>query len=380
MAVLIHTADLHLGRMLYGERLLADQVEVLTQLKQVLIDESADALLIAGDVFDRAVPPAEAVEVLDTFLTEVVRDLGVPVVLIPGNHDSADRLGFGARLLGEQLHIVAGLDRVQTPLVIHDAHGAIQIFGVPYLEPARVRMFTGDDSVRDQDSAHRAIVQHLSNSAPCERRVLVTHAFVTGGLESDSERPLCIGGLDTVDASTFAGFDYVALGHLHRPQAVAAEHICYSGSPLRYSISECGYEKSFTRIELGEKGNVAVDRVAITPTRDLVLVEGTIDALLSEPSAARPLDLVVARLTDKGPVHSAMQRLRERWPNAVHVERTFAAQVQASQLAGGDHRTLSTIALFESFFEALMGEPLSENERAVLDEIYASTSTGEQTP
>jgi len=372
MAVLIHTADLHLGRMLYGERLLSDQAAILDQLKAAIIAESADALLIAGDVFDRAVPPAEAVDLLDEFLTAVVRDLDVPVVMIPGNHDSADRLGFGSRLLGDKLHIVADMDRADQPLVIEDDHGPVSIHGLPYLEPARVRALVGDQSIRTQDDAHRAMLARIGEPKPGERRVLVAHAFVSGGLESDSERPLSIGGLDTVEASTLNGFDFVALGHLHRPQSVSTEAIQYSGSPLRYSISECGYTKSFTRIELGAPGVVQVSRLPVHAPRDLVLIEGTLDELLADPSRARPADLVVARLSDKGPVHNAMQRLRDHWPNAVHVERVHTVHADATPLSGLDHRSMTVEALFQTFFEAIEGEAMNPEETAILSEIIES--------
>lgn len=376
MAVLIHTADLHLGRMLYGERLLSDQAAILDQLKAAVTAESADALLIAGDVFDRAVPPAEAVDLLDEFLTAVVRDLDVPVVLIPGNHDSADRIGFGSRLLGDRLHIVADMDRADHPLVIEDGDGPVSIYGLPYLEPARVRERFDDPSIRTQDDAHRAMIAHMGAATPGERRVLVAHAFVSGGLESDSERPLSIGGLDTVDASTLSGFDFVALGHLHRPQSVGAETIQYSGSPLRYSISECGYAKSFTRIELDASGTASVSRLPVHPPRDLVLVEGTLDELLSDPHRARPEDLVVARLTDRGPVHNAMQRLRDQWPNAVHVERMHTVHVDATPLSGVDHRKMTVDALFQTFFEVLEGESMTAEEQRVLGEVIASLDAG----
>jgi exonuclease SbcD len=377
MAVLIHTADLHLGRMLYGERLLTDQAAILAQLKATLESESADVLLIAGDVFDRAVPPAEAVDLLDEFLTTVVRDLGVAVVMIPGNHDSADRLGFGARLLGERLQIVADMAHVDAPLVIQDDHGPVSIYGLPYLEPARVRELVGDPDIRTQDQAHRAMLARLGETAPGERRVLVAHAFVSGGLESDSERPLSIGGLDTVEASTLSGFDYVALGHLHRPQSVGSDAIQYAGSPLRYSISECGYAKSFTRIELGAPGELSVTRLPVQAPRELVLIEDTLDALLQTPELARREDLVVARLTDKGPVHNAMQRLRDHWPNAVHVERIHPVHVNATPLSGVDHRKMTVDALFHTFFEAIEGEPMSPDETAILNEIIASLTSSE---
>ena len=247
MARFLHTADLHLGRALYGERLLADQEDVLAQLTAHIDANPPDALLIAGDVFDRSVPPAEAIEVLDQFLYAIAGKRSVPVVMIPGNHDSADRLGFGSRLLGEgRLHIVSSLERATTPLIVKDEHGPIEIFGLPFLEPARVRQYLEDDDIRDHHSATQAMVDHVRAQATTDRTVLVAHAFVRGGTISDSERALSIGGLDTVDAAVFAPFNYVALGHLHRPQSAGLSHVHYSGSPLKYSASEVGHTKSFS--------------------------------------------------------------------------------------------------------------------------------------
>jgi len=378
MARFLHTADLHLGRTLYGERLLTDQEAVLAQLTEHIDRDPPDALLIAGDVFDRSVPPAEAVDVLDQFLYAIAGERSVPVVMIPGNHDSADRLGFGSRLLGAgRLHIVSSLHRATTPFVIHDEHGPIELFGLPFLEPARVRQHLNDDDIRDHQSATTAMVEQICAASTAARTILVAHAFVRGGTVSDSERALTIGGLDTVDASVFEPFNYVALGHLHRPQTAGLPHVQYSGSPLKYSASELGHSKSFTSIEIDATGSITIDHIPISVQRDLVRVEGTIDELLSGEYAARESDLVIARLMDKGPVHDAMNRLRARWPHTLHIERTHTETTHATPLAGKDHRELAMDDLFSMFFSAVTNEPMSESETAMLNRIIDGVRTQE---
>jgi exonuclease SbcD len=370
MARFLHTADLHLGRTLYGERLLADQEAVLTQLIAHIDSDPPDALLIAGDVFDRSVPPSDAVDLLDQFLYAVAGERSVPVVMIPGNHDSADRLGFGSRLLGAgRLHIVSSLQRTCTPLVLEDDHGPIEIFGLPFLEPARVRAHLKQDEIRDHQSATAAMIEQICAAKQASRSVLVAHAFVRGGTVSDSERALTIGGLDTVDATVFAPFNYVALGHLHRPQSAGLPHVQYSGSPLKYSASEVGHAKSFTAIEIDQDGTCTIDHIPIKVERDLVRVEGTIEELLTGTHPARSSDLVIARLMDKGPVHDAMNRLRSRWPNTLHIERTQIESTTATPLAGKDHRDLDINELFSMFFSAVTNEDMSEPEAALLKDV-----------
>lgn len=377
MARFLHTADLHLGRILYGERLLDDQQHMLNELLILIDAQKPDALLIAGDVFDRSVPPSEAVEVLDDFLVAVCRERNVPVVLIPGNHDSADRIGFGSRLLGDKLHIVSTLDRCTTPLIIQDAHGDVEIFGLPFLEPSRVRSWSQDEDVRDHQSATETMVKHIRDAQRSPRAILLAHAFVTGGMVSDSERSISIGGVETVDAATFTGFQYVALGHLHRPQTAGADHIQYSGSPLKYSASEVNYKKSFTQIDIDGAGSVDIVRHPVNALRDLVVIEGTLEEILSADHPASPTDLVIARLTDRGPVHNAMGRLRVRWPNALHVERLHLDHSQLTPLSGVDHRTKSTKELFHTFFEAVTGEALSPTEVEALHAVIGTMSDTE---
>jgi len=370
MANFLHTADLHLGRTLYGERLLEDQAQVLEQLKDAIDRLNVDALLIAGDVFDRSVPPADAIELLDQFLYAVAGERKVPVVMIPGNHDSADRLGFGSRLLADRLHIASSLPRACKPLIIEDEHGPIEIFGLPFLEPARVRAFLDDEEIRDHQTATSAMVQQICDARTAPRSVLVAHAFVQGGTISESERPLTIGGLDTVNASVFEPFNYVALGHLHRPQAAGFDHVQYAGSPLKYSASEVGHKKAFTHIDIDKNGHCTINRIPIDAPRDLVRLEGTIEELLEAEQPARPQDLIIARLLNKGPVHDAMNQLRTRWPNTLHIERVQIEEMGSTPLAGKDHRQMSVDELFELFFLSVMTEDMSEEEQACLGAVF----------
>ena len=379
MARLIHTADLHLGRTLYGERLLDDQAAVLEQLQRIIQEEEIDALLIAGDVFDRSVPPAEAIDLLDQFLYMVAGERDVPVVMIPGNHDSADRLGFGSRLLANRLHIASSLERAGTPMVLTDEHGPIEIFGLPFLEPARVRAYLQDEAIRDHHSATAAMVEHICKKRTTSRSVLVAHAFVQGSSISESERPLSIGGLDTVDASVFSPFDYVALGHLHRPQAAGHAHVQYAGSPLKYSASEVTHQKAFTQIDMDKTGRCEIKRIPIDAPRDLVRVEGTLEELLTSEQAARPQDLIIARLLDKGPVHDAMNQLRSRWPNTLHIERAQTDTAADTPLAGQDHRKMNVDDLFELFFESIMGEAMSAEEQSCMKSIFADCHKSTET-
>ena len=379
MARFLHTADLHLGRTLYGERLLDDQAAVLEQLTQIVERESIDAVLIAGDVFDRSVPPADAIDLLDAFLFAVAGERKTPVVMIPGNHDSADRLGFGARLLGDRLHIASTLQRACAPMTVEDEYGPIEIFGLPFLEPARVRAFLDDESIGDHHTATAAMVEQICTKRTTKRSVLVAHAFVQGGSVSESERPLTIGGLDTVEASVFRPFDYVALGHLHRPQAAGYPHVQYAGSPLKYSASEVSHAKAFTQIELDQHGQCTIERIPIEAPRDLVRLEGTLQELLTAEQPARTHDLVIAKLLDKGPVHDAMNQLRGRWPNTLHIERDHSASMNNTPLAGKDHRTMGIDALFELFFESVTGESMSKEEQVCLQDIFRDMNKNKET-
>jgi exonuclease SbcD len=362
---LVHTSDWHLGRALHEESLLRDQAWALDRLELLLRDARPDALLIAGDVYDRAVPPSEAVSLLDDFLTRVTA-IGVPVVAIAGNHDSAERLSFASRLLETRgVHLRGTLERCAEPIEIP---GKGWLYAVPFVDPEVVRGATQDEAIR----GHAAATEHVLSRVRCEAAtrslptVLVAHAFVQGAVATpDSERPCAVGGAGTVPASALAGFDYVALGHLHAPQQVE-ERLRYSGSLLKYSFSEASHAKSALVVEI-DAGRTTVEAVPIGARRDVVRVQGTLEELLRRPDlAAHEGDLVEAMLEDEGYVVDAKNRLQARFRHVLNVTRKVLAPGADGKFArrvddaGGDD-----LKLFESFFEAVAGALPGPEHRAV---------------
>jgi exonuclease SbcD len=266
----IHTSDWHLGRSLCGERLIEDQRHVLAQLIQVVKDFNPDAVLVAGDIYERAVPAPDAVQLLDEVVSELVLDCGVNVFIIAGNHDSAARLGFGARVMARsRLHVAGSLRDGPHVLRLADAAGDVAFCTVPYAEPAIAADELACPSICDHDTAMRAAIERIRAVVPSGRAVLMAHAFVPGTEESESERALTVGGAGTVAADAFDGFAYVALGHLHRAQALGDGHIRYSGSILKYAFSEECHVKTVELVDMDEAGRCNVERVALTPRREV---------------------------------------------------------------------------------------------------------------
>lgn len=356
----LHTADWHLGRVYHGVSLLDDQAHVLRDFVRLAGETRPDAILIAGDVYDRSVPPADAVRLLDEVLTELVVGLGIPVVLIAGNHDGPDRLAFGSSLLGRAGLTVRGpVEASVAPVRLRDAHGEVAIYPLPYAEPALVRSALGEDALADHHAALGAQLQAIRAAhAAGTRSVVVAHAFVLGGSESESERPLSVGGSGAVGAELFAGFNYVALGHLHRPQQAGGEHIHYSGSLLKYSFAEAGHAKSVNLVEMDAAGRCTVERVALAPRRDLRIVEGTLADIVAG-AAADPGrdDYLLARLSDSGALLDAMGKLRTAYPNALAIERPLHAGDGPGR-AAADHRRIRIEDLFASFYAETAGRPL----------------------
>ncbi|MGY1693528.1 MULTISPECIES: exonuclease SbcCD subunit D [unclassified Geodermatophilus] len=320
---LLHTSDWHIGRSLHGADLLAEQEAVLSGLARVVAAERVDAVVVAGDVYDRAVPSADATAVLDRVLTRL-RAAGATVVLTPGNHDSARRLNFAAGLLAASgVHVratVAGLDE---PVLLTDAHGDVAVYGLPYLEPEIARHEMGVRDARSHEGVLRAAMERVRADLflrPGTRSVVLAHAFVGGGVASDSERDICVGGVDLVPASVFDGVDYVALGHLHRPQSLS-ERMRYSGSPLPYSFGEAGQDKQAWLVDLDAGGLAGVRAVPLPLPRALTVLTGTLEELLADPAlAAAEEDFVSARLTDAVRPADPMRRLRARFGHCVHLE------------------------------------------------------------
>lgn len=367
---LLHTADWHLGRSLFGMPLLDDQRHLLLELVRVAAEERVDAVIVAGDIYDRAVPPAEAVELLDEILNRLVLDLRIQTILIAGNHDSPARLGFAGKLLRSSgLHVFGSLSREPTPVVLSDGHGPVAIYAIPYAEPPAARECLGDPEIHDHEAAFRAVVARFLDGRDPARRVLVAHAFVAGGAECESERPLSIGGASTVSPSCFDGFDYVALGHLHRPQTAGRETMRYPGSLMKYSLSETEHQKGVAIVELDGRGRVAVRTLALHPKRDFRLVEGRLDELLrAPPKGVNREDYLSVRLLDEGALYDPMGKLRAVYPNVVHLERPglSAPAPKEGELARPASQKLSDEALFRAFWEEVTSEEFTaEHEEAV---------------
>jgi len=363
----IHTADWHLGKLVQGVYMTEDQSYVLDQFVEEVQKEQPDAVIIAGDLYDRAVPPTEAVHLLDSVLRSIVIDLNIPVLAIAGNHDSPSRLHFASSMMKQTgLHMIGNITADLEPVVLNDAHGEVHFHLIPYADPSTVRNVFADDTVRSHDDAMRAITEKIKKKMnPDARHIFVGHAFVTPYGEeeentSDSERPLSIGGAEYVQASHFEPFDYTALGHLHRPHYVQHENIRYSGSLLKYSISEESHEKGFYIVEMDVDGNVTTEKRTLSPRRDLRRIEMSIDELLQqEPNE----DYVFVHLTDQTPVLMPMEKVRTVFPNALHVDRKQFMKdglEEVNQTRQKSRTETDPLDLFRSFYQEIKGTEVSE--------------------
>jgi len=371
----LHTSDWHLGRLFHGRHLTDDQAHVLDQLVELLPDCGAQALLIAGDIYDRAVPPVEAVKLLDDVLERIVQGLGIPVIAIAGNHDSPRRLGFGSRLLAARgLYVFGPLSPPPPAVVLHDKHGAVHFHGVPYAEPAEVRQALGEEQIHDHDAALRAWLGRIRAQAEATaRHVLLAHAFVAGSLASDSERPLSVGGAGSVGADAFEGFDYVALGHLHRPQQVGTLPAWrYSGSLLKYSFSEADQAKRVLLVDLGADGHLSVEPIALTPRHDVRIIQGRLaDLLRTPPAPEQREDYVLARLEDREIQFDPLGKLRALYPNVLEVERLRLGPPEGPAGTAAEHLQKSDLDLFAAFYKEVAGLPLKATQRGTLLQVLA---------
>ena len=367
----LHLADLHLGKRVNGFSMLEDQAHILRQILAILDDEQPDGVLIAGDVYDKSVPSVEAVGLLDGFLTEL-RARGVPVLLISGNHDSPERLAFGGRVMDScGIHISPVYDGALAPVTLQDAFGPVHVWLLPFVKPAHVRRWFPDADIESYTDAVAEAIAHMDIDTAA-RNVLVTHQFVTGGARSGSEE-LSVGGTDNVDSGVFAPFDYVALGHLHGAQHIGRETIRYAGSPLKYSFSEARQHKSVTVVTLGEKGDVQVRTVALTPLRELREIRGSYDELTArsfyEHTTYRS-DYLHLILTDEQDVFDAMSRLRTIYPYLMTLDYDNARTRAAGGMsvpAETERRT--PLELFEALYQRQNHRPMSEVQRAYIAQL-----------
>lgn len=378
---LLHTSDWHLGRAFHRVNMLGAQAEFIGHLVTTVRERGVDAVVVSGDVYDRAVPPLAAVELYDDALHRLA-DLGVPTVMISGNHDSARRLGVGAGLIDRAgIHLRTEPSASGTPVVLSDTHGEVAIYGLPYLEPALVK-----DEFGVEKAGHEAVLAAAMDRVRADlaarpsgtRSVVLAHAFVTGGEASDSERDITVGGVDSVPAGVFDGVDYVALGHLHGCQTIT-ERVRYSGSPLAYSFSETDHRKTMWLVDLGADGSVTAERVDCPVPRALARIRGPLEELLADPELTRHEDAwIEATLTDPVRPADPMARLAERFPHTLSL-------VFDPERAPGDPdvsyaRRLadrSDQEIAEDFVAHVRGAGPDERERAVLQDAFDAVRADE---
>ena len=366
---LIHLSDLHLGKRVNGFSMLKDQEYILDEILSIIDVECPDAVLIAGDVYDKSIPPAEAVDLLDFFLVELVKR-ELPVFIISGNHDSPERLAFGGRLMETRgVYIAPAYCGGVTPVTLEDAHGPVDFWLLPFLKPVHLRRFFPEDGVESYTDALACAIRHMPID-PARRNVLVTHQFVTGAERCESEE-LSVGGADNVDASVFAPFDYVALGHLHSPQNVDGARVRYCGTPLKYSFSEVRHQKSVTVAELGDKGTLDVRAVPLPPKRDMVELRGSF-AQVTSPEFYSQVDrdaYVRVILTDENDIYDAMGQLRPIYPNLMRLDYdNLRTRSGAAELEEADVKR-DPLELFAEFYQQQNRRPMTEEQRRYLAEL-----------
>lgn len=362
---LIHLSDLHLGKRVNEFSMLEDQQYILTEILQIIDREKPDGVMIAGDVYDKSLPSAEAVALLDDFLVRLAkRDL--QVFLISGNHDSPERMAFGGRLMAQSgVHLAPVYDGKVSPITLTDEYGPVNLYLLPFLKPAHVRRCFPEREILTYTDALAAAIEAMGVD-PAQRNVLVTHQFVTGAARCDSEE-ISVGGTDNVDVSVFEPFDYVALGHIHGPQQVGRETVRYCGTPLKYSFSEAKHQKSVTVVELGEKGAVSVRTVPLTPMRDLAELRGTYEELTFRgfyQGTSYPRDYVHITLTDEEDIPDAVSKLRIIYPNLMKLDYDNKRTRAGIVLEGAEDQQRSPLELLEEFYEKQNGQPMGEEQCA----------------
>ena len=365
---LIHLSDLHLGKRVNEFSMLEDQAYILEQILTIIDAEQPQAVLVAGDIYDKAVPSAEAVQLFDDFLCRLSRRR-LQVFVISGNHDSAERIAFGGRLMdGSGIHLSPVYDGTVEPISLTDEWGAVDVYLLPFVKPAHVRRFFPEASIESYTDAMAVAISAMEIKED-RRNILLTHQFVTGALRSDSEQ-ISVGGADNVDAAVFASFDYVALGHIHRPQSIGREAVRYCGTPLKYSFSEAGHRKSVTVVELREKGDLTVRTHPLTPRHDLRELWGTYLDLTDRRNYAGTAteDYLHITLTDEEDIPDAVSKLRTVYPNLMKLDYDNTRTRHQMGIAGGTEvERKSPLELFGELFEKQNNRPLSSGEESFLE-------------
>ncbi len=372
---ILHLSDLHLGKRLNSFSLLEDQEYILTKILQIIDDEQPQAVMIAGDVYDKSVPSAEAVQLFDWFLNALAKRK-LQVMIISGNHDSPERLSFGGKLMEQAgIHVSPVYDGRVKSVRLNDEYGEICFHLLPFLKPVHVRRYFEKETIESYTDALRTVIEGMKIDSS-ERNILLCHQFVTGAQTCESEE-IFVGGTENVDASVFVDFDYVALGHIHGPQNVGSNRIRYCGTPLKYSFSEETHLKSVTVVELKRKGELQLHTVPLIPKRELRSLRGPFEALLDSGKSTE--DYIHAILTDEEDVPEAMNKLRVIYPNIMHLSydntRTHSDRMIEDL---EDARSKSPLEVFEALYETQNNQPMSQEQREFCEGLIKAIWEGEK--
>lgn len=368
---LIHLSDLHLGKRLNEFSLIEDQKYILTKIINVIDDEKPDAILIAGDIYDKSVPSAEAVELFDDFVVRLAKR-SLQVFVISGNHDSAERLAFGNRLMDRSgIHFSPVYNGEIMPLTLSDEYGEVKIYMLPFIKPAHVRRFYPEERIETYTDAIRIVIENMQVSGD-SRNILITHQFVTGASRTESEE-ISVGGSDNVDASVFDKFDYVALGHIHRPQNIGSEKIRYCGTPLKYSFSEANDRKSVSIVEIGANGAVSIHETPLAPLRDMVELKGKYEELMLKSfyeGKTYQEDCTHITLTDEEDIPDALAKLRVVYHNLMKLDYDNARTRHRVEIgAAEDVETKSPLQLFSEFYLKQNGVEMTHEETEFMSSL-----------
>ncbi len=370
----IHLSDLHIGKRVNDFSMLDDQKYILDEIKKITEAEKADSVIIAGDIYDKSVPSAESVQLFDEFLGKMMA-LGVKIFIISGNHDSAERIAFGAKAMAfGGVFVSPVFDGEVKKIEFNDEFGKINVYLLPFVKPVHVRPYF-EEEITDTNSAIKAVVGSIELNKN-ERNVMVCHQFITGAERSESEE-IYVGGVDNVDSSVFDDFDYVALGHIHRPQSMGREHIRYCGTPLKYSFSEINHEKSVTVVEMDDKNKVNIKTVPLKPIRDMRHIKGTYEFLTTRENyiGTNTEDYLRVTLLDEEEIFDAIGRLRTIYPNIMRIDYENKRTSADNFIIGADENdNKQPIEFFEELFELQNNRKFSESQRElcrkIMDEVW----------
>lgn len=385
---IFHMGDWHIGKLVNGFYMTEDQEFIIEQIYEAIEKKKPDVVVIAGDLYDRSVPPVHAVELLNKTMKKIVKDLNTKVIALAGNHDSNERLEFASSLLCDSgLYIVGNLKRKIDKIVLEDEHGKVNFYPIPYADVPIVRDLFEDENIKTHDLAMQKIISEILNDFnEDERNIAVAHGYVTQMKEdnfealeeSDSEKPLSIGGTEYINAKHFEKFNYTALGHLHGPQKVGSDRIRYSGSLMKYSFSEVKQKKGITIVDIDENGDIDIEIYDLKPRRDFRIKTGTLDEIIKgfDNSSENYEDYIKVILKDKGELLDPMAKLRSIYPNVMELTREERVSRNSSRNVATNIKEKSKMTLFKNFYEDIMDETCSEDEMIIMGKIIEGAEKG----